>query len=419
MASVREIHGLVITDHEFSLPLDHAQPGGEKIGVFAREIAASDGREKPFLVFLQGGPGSEAPRPTTPDSPPWLPRALEDYRVLFLDQRGTGRSTPVGTLPGLTPQEQYAYLLNFRADSIVRDAEAFRQALLGPDGRWRVLGQSFGGFCAVSYLSAAPEHLDAVLLTGGLPPLTGGPDAVYAATYPRMQRRAAAFYARYPGDERRVADVADALAAGDVRLPSGDPLPVERFQQLGHAFGTKDGYDVVHHLLEEAFAGAELSDVFLAGVESATSFLTQPLYAVLHEAIYCQGEASCWAAQRLLAGQPWLDPAARPLGFSGEVVLPWMFEVDAALRPLAAAAELLAQKADWPALYDPVRLAANEVPVVAAVYADDLYVDAGLSLATADVIGNARTWVTNEHEHDGLRRGTVLDRLLDMAACEA
>jgi proline iminopeptidase len=234
-----------------------------------------------------------------------------------------------------------------------------------------------------------------------------------------MQQRTAAFYARYPGDERRVADVADALAGGDVRLPSGDPLPLERFQQLGHAFGTKDGYDVVHHLLEEAFAGAELSDVFLAGVEAATSFLTQPLYAVLHEAIYCQGEASRWSAQRLRAGQPWLDPAARPLGFSGEVVHPWMFEADAALRPLAGAASLLAQKPDWPPLYDPRRLAANDVPVVAAVYAEDLYVDAALSLETAAAIRGARTWVTNEHEHDGLRRGNVLDRLLDMVAGEA
>jgi hypothetical protein len=96
-----------------------------------------------------------------------------------------------------------------------------------------------------------------------------------------------------------------------------------------------------------------------------------------------------------------------------------MFDVDAGLRPLAAAAELLAQKADWPALYDPQRLAANEVPVVAAVYHDDLYVDAGLSLQTAAAIRGARTWVTSEHEHDGLRRGNVLDRLLDMAAGEA
>jgi len=57
--------------------------------------------------------------------------------------------------------------------------------------------------------------------------------------------------------------------------------------------------------------------------------------------------------------------------------------------------------------------------VVAAVYADDLYVDAGLSLETAGAVGNVRTWLTNEHEHDGLRRGNVLHRLLDMLAGEA
>jgi pimeloyl-ACP methyl ester carboxylesterase len=414
--------GLVLTDHELAVPLDHDDPGGRSITVYAREVVAPrrEHDDLPWLLFLQGGPGGKGPRPT--ERTGWLERALRDHRVLLLDQRGTGRSTPATrqTLTALgSPEAQAEYLTHFRADAIVRDAELVRRALLGDDGRWTVLGQSFGGFCAVSYLSTAPGHLDAVLLTGGLPPLSGGPDRVYAATYPRMRERTAAFYARYPGDARVAADVADVLAAGEVRLPSGDPLPVERFQQLGHAFGTMDGYDVVHHLLEEAFAGAELSDTFLAGVEAATSFLTQPLYAVLHEAIYCQGEASAWSASRLRAGEPWLDPAARPLGFSGEVVYPWMFEVDAGLRPLAAATELLAQKSDWPALYDASRLAANEVPVVAAVYADDLYIDAGLSLGTAAAIRGARTWVTNEHEHDGLRRGNVLDRLLDMAAGEA
>ena len=65
MAATRTIHGLVLTDHEFSLPVDHARPGGDRIGVFAREVAAEDGRDRPFLVFFQGGPGSESPRPTT------------------------------------------------------------------------------------------------------------------------------------------------------------------------------------------------------------------------------------------------------------------------------------------------------------------------------------------------------------------
>src|SRR5262249_23972425 len=116
MTVTHEVHGLVITDHEFSLPLDHAHQKRDRIGVFAREVAGADGRDRPFLVYLQGGPGSESPRPTTPKAPQWLPRALKDYRVLLLDQRGTGRSTPVGTLPGLAPEQQAAYLELHRAD---------------------------------------------------------------------------------------------------------------------------------------------------------------------------------------------------------------------------------------------------------------------------------------------------------------
>src|ERR687889_1388481 len=89
--------GLRLVEHEFSVPLDHARPDGERITVFAREVADPDGRDRPFLVFLQGGPGSEAPRPTRhPTGPGWLDRALSEFRVLMLDQRGTGRSTPVG-----------------------------------------------------------------------------------------------------------------------------------------------------------------------------------------------------------------------------------------------------------------------------------------------------------------------------------
>ena len=66
-------------------------------------------------------------------------------------------------------------------------------------------------------------------------------------------------------------------------------------------------------------------------------------------------------------------------------------------------------------LYDPARLAANEVPVAAIVYHDDLYVDAGLSLDTAGEVGNLQHWVTNEFEHDGIRQdGKVFKRLLEM-----
>jgi len=154
MSSTYTVPGAVLTEREHRVPLDHSRPDGDKITVFTREVAAPDGRERPYLVFLQGGPGFEAARPTSPPSG-WQKRALQDYRVLLLDQRGTGRSTPVGpVIPGATPQDQATYLTRFRADAIVRDAEHIRKEL-GVE-RWTLLGQSFGGFTAMTYLSIAP-----------------------------------------------------------------------------------------------------------------------------------------------------------------------------------------------------------------------------------------------------------------------
>ncbi|HKI58176.1 MAG TPA: alpha/beta fold hydrolase, partial [Trueperaceae bacterium] len=140
--------GIQAGDHHFRLPLDHSRPDGPTIDVFARELVAPEraGQDLPVLLYLQGGPGGEAPRPT--EAGGWIGRALQEYRVLLLDQRGTGRSSPVTaqTLADLgAPAEQAAYLAHFRADSIVSDAEAIRAELLGPERRWTILGQSFGG----------------------------------------------------------------------------------------------------------------------------------------------------------------------------------------------------------------------------------------------------------------------------------
>lgn len=79
-----------------------------------------------------------------------------------------------------------------RADSIVRDAEQVRKTLVPSDvyaGRWSIIGQSFGGFCAVSYLSMYPNSLIEVMITGGIPPDVTqrcSADAVYRALYRRV-----------------------------------------------------------------------------------------------------------------------------------------------------------------------------------------------------------------------------------------
>ena len=416
--------GVVLTDHTFAVPLDHDDPGGEHIEVFAREVVAAGEApaDLPWLLFLQGGPGFGGPRPSGRSS--WLDRALSGYRVLLLDQRGTGRSTPVtrhSVAARGSARDQARYLSLFRADAIVADAEVIRRRLTGGEP-WAVLGQSFGGFCTVTYLSRAPEGLREAFITGGLPGLTATADDVYRATYPRVRAKTLAHYARYPGDVDQARRIARRLRDSRVLLPDGSRLTVAAFQSLGHRLGQSTGSDELHYLLESAFAGAQFSDAFLHDVHCQLTFAAGPLYAVLHEPCYAQGAATRWSAQRILAEFGEFDPGPaldgeRPLLFTGEMIYPWMFEHDPVLRSFRPAADLLAEHEGWPALYDPSGLAANEVPAAAAVYFDDMYVPRELSLPTAEAIGGLRAWVTSEHEHDGLRvtNGAVLDRLIGLA----
>jgi len=398
--------GLRLVEHEFSIPLDHADPDGERIAVFAREVADLEGLDRPMLLFLTGGPGHEASRPTrNPTAPGWLDRALEDFRVLLLDQRGTGRSSPVGTSSALEPAALAERLTHFRADAIVRDAEWIRRAL-GIE-RWSVLGQSFGGMCVVSYLSLAPEGLREAFITGGLGPLGERIDDVYRTTYARTIETGRHFYERYPGDRARVLALHDCLEAGDLRLPSGDRLTARRLRQVGGMLGTSGGAEKLHFLLE---LPAD-SPAFLHDVEAELLFARNPLYAVLHEACWADGGTTRWAAQRMMPA----DYETEPELFTGEHMYRWMFEEYGALAPLRDTAQLLAER-EWPRLYDPDRLAANEVPVAAAIYAEDMSVPRAFSEETAAQIRGLRPWLTNELQHDGLRMDgrRVLGRLIDM-----
>lgn len=109
------------------------------------------------------------------------------------------------------------------------------------------------------------------------------------------------------------------------------------------------------------------------------------------------------------------DYAAAPELFTGEHVYPWMFDDYGALSGLREAADLLAEH-EWPRLYDPARLAENDVPVAALIYAEDMYVPRAFSEETAAQIRGLRPWLTNEYNHDGLRTDgeRVLGRLIDM-----
>ena len=311
--------GLVLTEHEFSVPLDHDRPDGERITVFAREVADPDGRDRPFLVFLQGGPGFEAPRPARhPTAPCWLDRALSEFRVLMLDQRGTGRSTPVGALPGRTPAEQAEYLTHFRADAIVRDAEWIRREL-GVE-RWSVLGQSFGGFC-VAHLPLARSRGPA---RGVLHRRAAADRPPRRRRLPRhLRARARAQPALLRPLPRRPRAGARAAAAGSRpttcacrrgdRL-TGRPLPPAR----PHAGDERPAPST-------CTTSSSCRPTRPPSCTTSTPPLSSPATRStpsLHEACYADGCATRWSAERAACRSTYDDPEL----FTGEHVYPWMFE---------------------------------------------------------------------------------------------
>ena len=98
------------------------------------------------ILFLHGGPGAGC---SAQD------RCFFDpahFRIVLFDQRGSGRSRPVGDLS------------DNNMDSTARDIEQLRQ-LLGID-RWHVFGGSYGSTIALFYAQAFPEHCKTLVLRG-------------------------------------------------------------------------------------------------------------------------------------------------------------------------------------------------------------------------------------------------------------
>ncbi|KAJ2612452.1 hypothetical protein H4S08_002697 [Coemansia sp. RSA 1365] len=426
------ISGGKVFERYFECPLDHLNPSdGRRLRIFARHIVPLGKEERmhelPFILFLKGGPGFECRLPASVKSG-WYSTAIDEgYQIILLDQRGTGQSSPInsGTLDqSLATVENVEYVTHFRADDIVRDCEHIRKVLCSgrtnkASTKIALIGQSFGGFCIVTYLSLFPDSISKAFITGGVPPLVESPDAVYMATYQRMITRNRQYYVTFPRDISRVRGIIEHLNKTEVGLPDGGRLSPRRFQQLGIKFGYTGGFNAVHQIVFQADKDLErmgkLSTHTLTEIAGMMSFDTNPLYCILHEAIYCQnGNASRWSAHRvreecfayefehdwdkILARK---DPLA-PVYFTGESIYPWMLDDYAELRKLKDVAIGLAEYTGWGQLYNKKVLAGNRTPVAGVTYYNDMFVDFNFSEKTSQSIGGFHQWVTNEYLHNGL-----------------
>lgn len=420
---------MLVSELAFAVPIDYSNPERGQLRLFARSVERFEKpidpstkvvKQKPWFVYLQGGPGSGC---SPPQNFPWTDFVLEKgYQILFLDQRGTGLSSTI-TAKTLakkgSPEKQAEYLRHFRADSIVRDCEAVRKNLTAefPEEKkkWTVMGHSFGGFCCVNYLSKFPEGLQAVFTCGGLPPLVKQPDIVYEHTFRTVRRRNVAYYQKYPEDVQSVKDVIEYIdekrqQKEKIPLPSGGYFSVLRLRQIGLLFGVHGGLDMVHdmiyRLVNDLRYFGEFTRPTLAGFEAMMGFDVAPLYALLHELCYNQGAASNWSADRVKENLPDFmhnSGGKETILFTGEMVFRDMFEDYDELRSLQKTADIVAKIDDWPDLYDEAQLAKNEVPVYSATFYDDMFVDFELAQQTASKIKNCKHFITNVMHHNAVR----------------
>lgn len=408
----------------FEVPKDYSKPQNGSLRLFARSVerfekpvdaSKKEVKQAPWFLYLQGGPGMPC---KSPQSYAWTDIVLDKgYQILFLDQRGTGLSSTVTARTLASeggPANQANLLKNFRSDSIVMDCEAIRKTLTADfpeeSKKWSIMGQSFGGFCAVNYLSRFPQGLQEVFTVGGLPPLVTHPQLVYDRLFRKVKQRNKVYYQKYTEDIHRVKDIVRYIQKEDVKLPSGGKLSVLRLRQLGINFGFHGSIDSVHEMITRFTSDLNQFGFFtrptLAAFEAMTPFDTMPLYALLHEPIYARGGAPRWAADRAMSQFPEFTrvhvDGPEPILFTGEMVFRDMFKDFDELHGLLDTADHLANTHDWPELYDEAQLAKNEVPVYSATYVEDMYVEFELARDTASKIKGCKTFVTNVLYHDAL-----------------
>ncbi len=136
-----------MADHELFPPIEPFDSGtlrpDARHAIYWEVSGNPEGRP---AVFLHGGPGAGASAEHRRFFDP------AHYRIVVFDQRGAGRSTPLGELTDNT------------TGHLIADMELLRESL--GIARWLVFGGSWGSTLALAYAQAHPERVAALVLRG-------------------------------------------------------------------------------------------------------------------------------------------------------------------------------------------------------------------------------------------------------------
>lgn len=451
----------------FRVPLRYDRPYGEKTELVAHVVYAEThrtppesactvedwdthinanpaARDRPFILYLCGGPGADNPPARNPEMNRWL--LQKGYQVLYLNYRGCGESSPVTqeTMKHMSDDEKAEHIKLFCQDNIVRDLEAVRLCLsgqlrsagwTGTTLKWTILGQSYGGYISLTYLSLHPEGLQEIFITAGLPPCGHDIDEYFKILYERLVERNKEFYAAYPEDDKLVREILlliEDICPENIPMSGRGFMTAQKLLTLGRQFGAKamergskpKGFKQVHGLLRsiksDLVTRRKLSDATRDQFECCLRVDERPLYPILLEQTWCSGGVTNWAAERIGEGLrgfehlrkdkegKYLEPSYflsvdAPVYFTANTYCRFHFDTHDGLLDLKKAAEILATD-PWDCPYDYDRLKQNQVPVYALSFVKDMHLDIGVAVGTAAKVGSLHLAIDEENWHQEIRR---------------
>jgi pimeloyl-ACP methyl ester carboxylesterase len=241
------------------VPENRDRPGGRQLSLYVIVIPArSAAPARQAVTFFGGGPG-QAAAGFAAGMGGGFPALRETHDLLFIDQRGTGRSAPLvcnlrdprnpqSFVDDFLPAARaaacrdslagFADLTRYGFPELAHDVEAVRRAL-GYD-RLDLWGGSYGTRAAQVYLRMYPDRVRSVVLQGVVPPSYLQPkdyardtdaalaglfaecraDAACGAAFPDVEAELRAVAARLDS-ARGQGEILDAASGGSVRLSIG------------------------------------------------------------------------------------------------------------------------------------------------------------------------------------------------------
>jgi pimeloyl-ACP methyl ester carboxylesterase len=226
-----------------SVPLDRT---GRVPGMLRLNVAAADNANasRGVLLFLTGGPGQPGVASVERVAARLTP-LLSDYRLVMVDQRGTGGTAircpqlqaQVGTsdiaVPSAAAVRACAAKLGsarglYSTDATVADLDDLRRALGA--GTWTVDGVSYGTFVAERYAIAHPKAVHALVLDSVLPHVDPqADDALYLTGLKATGRVLRAACADLGCDFDPADDLAWVVRHGIAPVPLWDAIVIYEF----------------------------------------------------------------------------------------------------------------------------------------------------------------------------------------------